>query len=406
MTYCFLSACHSTTISSNDLLLIILRFKTPLYYENPQSSLPEPYCINVPNLRFPEFSGEWEKFRNNDLFKVVSEKNKNYEFSTVLSASQTEGMVLRDSLGIDIKFEEDSIKAYKIVRAGDYVAHLRSFQGGFAFSDREGVCSPAYTILRPAEIVSYGFLKPYFMSRKFIDSLRIVTYGIRDGKSISVEEWLKLYTSIPRLEEQTKISKFLQLIEERLDTQRKIIEKYESLIKGLCENLTQQGTANKTINECLECHSSTLQESNVLEGGIYPVYGATGVCGYTDIPDVSGDGILIIKDGASVGTTSYAEGCYSAIGTLNRLTAKQGINLRYVYYCLKVMNFAPYKTGLAIPHIYFKDYGKHKIWCPTFEQQSYIADVLTKIDNKIQVEKSLLEQLNSQKRYMLNQLFI
>ena len=70
------------------------------------------------------------------------------------------------------------------------------------------------------------------------------------------------------------------------------------------------------------------------------------------------------------------------------------------------MNFAPYKTGLAIPHIYFKDYGKHKIWCPPFERQSRIADALTNIDNKIHVEKLLLEQLNSQKRYMLNQLFI
>ena len=146
-------------------------------------------------------------------------------------------MVLRDSLGIDIKFEEDSIKTYKIVRNGDYVAHLRSFQGGFAFSDKTGVCSPAYTILRPSETISYGFLKPYFMSRKFIDSLRIVTYGIRDGKSISVEEWLKLYTCIPKKIEQQKISKFLRLIDNRIDTQKKIIEKYESLIRGISNKL-------------------------------------------------------------------------------------------------------------------------------------------------------------------------
>ena len=146
-------------------------------------------------------------------------------------------MVLRDSLGIDIKFEEDSIKTYKIVRNGDYVAHLRSFQGGFAFSYKTGVCSPAYTILRPSETISYGFLKPYFMSRKFIDSLRIVTYGIRDGKSISVEEWLKLYTCIPKKNEQQKISKFLRLIDNRIETQKKIIEKYESLIRGISNNL-------------------------------------------------------------------------------------------------------------------------------------------------------------------------
>ena len=193
--------------------------------------------LNVPNLRFPEFSGEWAKFRNDSLFNVVSEKNKGKQITSVLSASQTDGMVSRDSLGIDIKFEEDSIKNYKIVREGDYVIHLRSFQGGFAFSDRVGVCSPAYTILRPTQQISYGFLKPFFMSNKFIDSLRLVTYGIRDGKSISVEEWLKLNTNLPSVEEQKKISIFLSLLDDRIATQIKIIEKLESLIRGISNNL-------------------------------------------------------------------------------------------------------------------------------------------------------------------------
>lgn len=143
-----------------------------------------------------------------------------------------------------------------------------------------------------------------------------------------------------------------------------------------------------------------------MENGKYPVYGATGVCGYTDLYDISDDAILIIKDGASVGMIYYASRCFSHIGTLNRLTAKNDVDLRYLYYCLKTMNFSPYKTGLAIPHIYFRDYGKHKIWCPSHEYQLQIANILTQIDDKIQVEKSLLEQLNSQKRYMLNQLFI
>ena len=200
--------------------------------------------LNVPNLRFPEFSGEWAKFRNDSLFNVVSEKNKGKQITSVLSASQTDGMVSRDSLGIDIKFEEDSIKNYKIVREGDYVIHLRSFQGGFAFSDRVGVCSPAYTILRPTQQISYGFLKPFFMSNKFIDSLRLVTYGIRDGKSISVEEWLKLNTNLPSVEEQKKISIFLSLLDDRIATQIKIIEKLESLIRGISNNLlySESGT--------------------------------------------------------------------------------------------------------------------------------------------------------------------
>lgn len=180
----------------------------------------------------------------------------------------------------------------------------------------------------------------------------------------------------------------------------------ESLIKGLCQKLTQQGTPNTALNEALVCHSSTLQESSVQDAGEYPVYGATGVCGYTDTPEVNGDSILIIKDGASVGATYYASGKYSAIGTLNRLTTTEDYSLRYLYYCLKVFNFAPFRTGLAIPHIYFRDYGKAKVWCPSFYEQQRIADALSNVDQKIAIEKSLLEQRYSQKRFLLQVMFI
>ena len=149
-----------------------------------------------------------------------------------------------------------------------------------------------------------------------------------------------------------------------------------------------------------------MQESSVLEAGDFPVYGAMGICGYTNTPEVIGDCILIIKDGASVGVTYYASGKYSAIGTLNRLVAKSGYSLRYLYYCLKVFNFAPYRTGLAIPHIYFRDYGKAQVWCPSIEEQSRIAIALETVEQKIATEKSLLEQLYSQKRFLLQAMFI
>ena len=156
----------------------------------------------------------------------------------------------------------------------------------------------------------------------------------------------------------------------------------------------------------MECRTSTLLESSVNEVGQYPVYGANGICGYTCMPEVNDDSILIIKDGASVGTTYYVSGEYSNIGTLSRLIAKQGYSLKYIYYTLKVFNFDIYRTGLAIPHIYFKDYGKAKIWSPSLDKQKHIADMLSKVDQKITIEKSLLERLYSQKRYLLNAMFI
>lgn len=95
------------------------------------------------------------------LFEVVNEKNKKLAYKNVLSASQELGMIERSNINIDIKFEQESISGYKIVRKGDYVVHLRSFQGGFAFSDTTGICSPAYTILRPNDLVVYGYLSHF-----------------------------------------------------------------------------------------------------------------------------------------------------------------------------------------------------------------------------------------------------
>lgn len=178
-----------------------------------------------------------------------------------------------------------------------------------------------------------------------------------------------------------------------------------SLIKGIIDRLTAQ-LPNVRIVDCLECHSSTLQENQLNEVGKCRVYGANGVCGYIDSPAINGDAILIVKDGSGVGNVSFATGEFSVIGTSNYLTAKSGYNLRYMYYCLMNFNFAPYKTGMAIPHIYFKDYGKAKIYCPALEEQDRIANILSKIECKMLIERSITDHYIEQKQYLLQRLFI
>ncbi len=174
---------------------------------------------------------------------------------------------------------------------------------------------------------------------------------------------------------------------------------------GIIERLTAQ-SPNVKIADCLNCYSSTLQENQLNETGKYRVYGANGVCGYTDYPAINGDSILIVKDGSGVGNVRIATGEYSVIGTSNYLTAKSGYNLRYLYYCLMKFNFAPYITGMAIPHIYFKDYGKAKIYCPAVEEQERIANILSRIERKMAIEQSITDHYNEQKQYLLQQMFI
>lgn len=107
------------------------------------------------------------------------------------------------------------------------------------------------------------------------------------------------------------------------------------LIKGIIETVISSQKPNTLIKSCLSCNSSTLQESQVAETGTFPVYGATGISGYTEAPDVNGESILIIKDGSGVGTVKHETGEYSYIGTLNSLTAKDGYCLKFIYFALQ-----------------------------------------------------------------------
>ena len=149
---------------------------------------------------------------------------------------------------------------------------------------------------------------------------------------------------LPSIEEQKKMAKLLSFLDERIATQNKIIDKLQSLIKGIAQNIVRNNKPTVRLSECLECKSSTLQESDVCEQVTYPVYGANGIVGYLDNYNTEGEAVYIIKDGSGVGTVSYVKGKCSATGTLNTLQAKEGYSLQYLYYLLKVFNFEPYKV--------------------------------------------------------------
>ena len=103
--------------------------------------------------------------------------------------------------------------------------------------------------------------------------------------------------SYPSVLEQRNIARFLFLLDERIATQNKIIDKLQSLIKGIAQKIVRSNKPNVRLTECMECKSSTLQESEVCEQGTYPVYGANGIVGYLDNYNTEGEAVYIIKDG-------------------------------------------------------------------------------------------------------------
>lgn len=179
---------------------------------------------SIVDRTFSDIDGEIVKFR--EILEISTQRNDGKAEYRILSASQEFGMIERESLDIDIKAEAKSVKTYKRVHPGDYVLHLRSFQGGLAFAEVEGICSPAYTILRPNKRLEYGYLKEYFNSSKFIKSLVLVTYGIRDGRCINVDEFLDMAITIHSKDKQAEIVRSLFILRDKLRLEKKILYKY------------------------------------------------------------------------------------------------------------------------------------------------------------------------------------
>lgn len=151
----------------------------------------------------------WELRKAKDLF--TSTADKGHPELPVLSATQDRGMIKRDDNGINIFHDKKNEEGYKRVVPGQFVIHLRSFQGGFAHSAIEGITSPAYTVFGFQEPKNHddNYWKYIFSSKEFIRRLETVTYGIRDGRSISYDEFLTMVFSYPQKEEQARIAAFL-----------------------------------------------------------------------------------------------------------------------------------------------------------------------------------------------------
>lgn len=192
---------------------------------------------DMPEVRFKGFYGLWEKMSASELF--TSYVDKGHPELPVLSATQDAGMVIRNEIGKSVFHETANEVGYKRVLPGQFVIHLRSFQGGFAHSTLEGITSPAYTVFGFKEPENHDdyFWKYVFMSKQFIKRLETVTYGIRDGRSISYEEFLTLDFLFPSKKEQTRISTYLFQLDSLIAIRKQEMEKLQNIKKALLEKM-------------------------------------------------------------------------------------------------------------------------------------------------------------------------
>ena len=188
------------------------------------------------NNRLPRFSEEWLSIKGGELFTSISNKN-HYGSFQVLSSTQDRGVIPRDLVGINIKFDKKSLINYKKVEVGNFIISLRSFQGGIEYSNYEGLISPAYTILKEIRPISKDFYKEYLKTQDFIKRLNSIIYGIRDGKQISYKEFATLKILYPPLKEQKAIAKILTTADKEIKVLQQQLEQLKLQKKGLMQLL-------------------------------------------------------------------------------------------------------------------------------------------------------------------------
>ncbi len=185
----------------------------------------------VPAIRFEGFVGDWEKKPLGELFEEYSEKG--HEEFPPLTIIQGAGTIPRNESDRKLMYNKANLSGYKLVRKGDFIVHLRSFEGGLEIATTTGIISPAYHTLH-GENVDSDFYYAYFRSRKFIDvDLRRHVYGIRDGRSIDINGMKTILIPYTSHEEQKQIAGYLNSLDELIELYRIRIEKLKN-IKAAC----------------------------------------------------------------------------------------------------------------------------------------------------------------------------
>ena len=377
--------------------------------------------LNVPHLRFPEFEGEWEKCKLGELAVKVGSgstpKGGNAVYTTsghCFVRSQNVGMghlILNDIAYIDESTHQKQ-KSTEL-RTNDVLLNITGASiGRTALATEEingGNVNQHVCIIRTNSNVEPSYICDYIQTskiQKYIQSLQ--TGGSREGLNFEQIRSFPIY--IPMVEEQVKISKLLSLINERIAIQSKLIEKLESLIKGLRVSLMQIEDGNIVhLGEIARIYQpQTISSTELTEDG-FLVYGANGIIGKYKQYNHKTEQICITCRGNTCGMVNYTKPMSWITGNAMVINIDEHPNKvckRYLYHYLSAYNFNSIISGSGQPQIVRTPLEQLKVPLPTFLEQKQKATFLDKIQGKIEISNKTLNLYLQQKQYLLRQMFI
>ncbi len=397
----------------------------------------------VPKLRFPEFRGaeEWPLTAGDAVFDQINDKNPEPGLP-VLAITQEHGAIPRHLIDYHVSVSDKSIESYKVVRIGDFVISLRSFQGGIEYSGYDGICSPAYVILRRRGKGSDDYFRHYLKTAKFIRILTKNIEGLRDGKMISYAQFSDVMLPVPKLPEQIRIAECLSSADEAIAAQARKVDALKKHKKGLMQQLfpregeTQPHRRFPEFQNAGEWRRERLQEvtDSVFDGTHQtPAYTAEGVPFYSVENLISGnvnkfisrsDYILATKKNkptkgdillTRIGKIGYSrvvtwDHDFSVYVTLAVIKQSKLFNSHYMS-CFIQSEF--YQSELrrkslpdaVPPKINLDNLRSTTVLLPNGDEQRKLADCFTALDHLIIAETQKAEALKRHKRGLMQQLF-
>ena len=401
--------------------------------DNKENRIP-----NVPHLRFPEFDGEWEESTIGEQFDLYSGNtpsrlNKEHFNGSInwISSGELKEHYIKDSKE---KISEEAAKNLKMLPKGTFVIAIYGLEAegvrgtGSILLNNATISQACMAFSHKAEITN-EFLYSWYKKHGNVIGIRYAQGTKQQNLSYDILEKFKI--SYPAIQEQEKLNRFISLLDKRITTQNKIIEKLESLIKGLVDELMsvllkgklypfssfyiragEGGTPTTSIVEYytegtipfikiedLSCKYLTNNKDFITELGMQKSSAWL-------IPSKS----VIYSNGATIGAISINEYPVCTKQGILGIVPNTNINVEYLYLLMSSSYFSKEISRIitegTMKTAYLKDINHIKCPLPSKAQQKNITNLTSSIEEKLSIELKYLFSLNRQKKYLLRQMFI
>ena len=378
--------------------------------------------LNVPHLRFPEFSGEWEIYPLTDFMSFKNGMNpdakrfgRGTKFISVMDILNNQ-FICYDNIRASVEVVDGDIETYG-VNYGDILFQrssetLEDVGQANVYLDSKPAVFGGFVIRGKSKSNYYPMFFRYLLASPTARKKIIVKGAGAQHFNIGQDGLSKVCLNIPSIQEQEKIAKLFECIDTRIATQNKIIEDLKKLKSAISERLFKsvKGSTVLLSDLCDIVKGKQINGENLSDSGNYYVMnGGTEPSGYYDNYNVEASTISISEGGNSCGyvqfnTSPFWSGghCYSIQNIADK------VDNMYLYHYLKSNEDAIMKLriGSGLPNIQKKDLAMFKIIVPKIEWQIKISTFLSSLERKAEIEERIQNVMQKQKLYLLQQMFI